>query len=268
LNIGNIIQNLEQTITSVGRSAVAVSGGVDSMTLAVVAHRQAPGKVEIFHAVSPAVPSNATDRVRAYAAQEGWALRILDAGEFSDGNYRANPVNRCFYCKTNLYGSMASRTEATLLSGANTDDLGDYRPGLKAAAQHGVRHPYIEAAICKQEVRAIARYLELQDIAELPAAPCLSSRVETGIRIDPAQLLSINAVENLVRENLAPDTVRCRLRQSGIVIELDRKSLDSLDSTQRETLSRSIARRFESTHPGVSIEFAPYRMGSAFLMEA
>ena len=263
-----ILLRLEQAIQSAGRSAVAVSGGVDSMTLAVAAHRQAPGEVEMFHAVSPAVPPIATDRVRTYALQEGWQLTVVDAGEFSDDRYRSNPVDRCFFCKTHLYGCMTSRTERTLLSGANTDDLGDYRPGLKAAAEHGVRHPYIEADICKRDVRALAHHLGLEDIAELPAAPCLSSRVETGIRIDPVQLLNINAVENLIRERLAPDTVRCRLRHSGIVIELDAKSLEALDVAQREDLSRSIAGRFEATNPDIAVEFAPYRMGSAFLTGA
>ena len=79
------------------------------------------------------------------------------------------------------------------------------------------------------------------------------------------QLLNINAVENLIRERLAPDTVRCRLRHSGIVIELDAKSLEALDVAQREDLSRSIAGRFEATNPDIAVEFAPYRMGSAFL---
>ena len=113
--------------------AVAVSGGVDSMTLAVAASRWRAMPLIAMHAVSPAVPSAATARVRRHAAREGWELRILDAGEFADPAYRANPANRCFFCKTNLYASMADRHDGILASGTNIDDLGDWRPGLAAA---------------------------------------------------------------------------------------------------------------------------------------
>ena len=78
-------------------------------------------------------------------AREGWRLAIIDAGEFADPDYLANPANRCFFCKTNLYGAIAARTEATIVSGTNLDDLGDWRPGLRRRAAHGVRHPYVEA---------------------------------------------------------------------------------------------------------------------------
>src|SRR5882757_11460128 len=91
-------------------AAVAVSGGVDSMTLAVIAHRTRHAATTMFHAVSPAVPPEATERVRRYARSEGWDLVVFDAGEFADADYRSNPVNRCFYCKTHLYSAIAART--------------------------------------------------------------------------------------------------------------------------------------------------------------
>ena len=87
-----------------GPLAVAVSGGVDSLTLATFVHRAAGSRVEMFHAVSPAVPGDATARVELLAAAQGWRLRMVDAGEFTDETYLANPVDRCFFCKTNLYG--------------------------------------------------------------------------------------------------------------------------------------------------------------------
>ncbi len=100
------------------------------------------------------------------------------------------------------------------MSGANLDDLGEYRPGLDAAREHGVRHPFVEAGFSKAMVRALARDLGLGAVAELPAAPCLSSRVETGIRIEPETLAFIHAVERLVGEDLtvtgAKSAVRCR----------------------------------------------------------
>ena len=119
---GDRIAAVLQAMT--GPLAVAVSGGIDSLTLAALAHRH-HGDVEMFHAVSPAVPGDATARTEALAAQQGWRLRIVEAGEFEDPAYMANPVNRCFFCKTNLYGAIARHTRARMASGANLDDLGD-----------------------------------------------------------------------------------------------------------------------------------------------
>ena len=98
---------LERVLGDIGRVAVAVSGGVDSMTLAVIAHRTLGDAATMVHAVSAAVPADATDRVEWYARREGWRLRRIDAGELLDGRYVANPVNRCYFCKTNLYTTIA-----------------------------------------------------------------------------------------------------------------------------------------------------------------
>jgi uncharacterized protein len=111
------LAKLEGVLLGIGPLAVAVSGGVDSLTLATVAHRTLPGSVEMFHAVSPAVPREASDRVRALAAAQEWRLSVIDAGEFADANYRSNPVNRCFYCKTNLYGALVPHTALPIVAG-------------------------------------------------------------------------------------------------------------------------------------------------------
>ncbi|MCJ2085087.1 adenine nucleotide alpha hydrolase [Methylobacterium sp. E-005] len=298
-------QNLETVLNGLGPVAVAVSGGVDSLTLATLAHRLAPGVALMVHAVSPAVPGEATARVRAEAAREGWSLRVIEAGEFADPAYRANPVNRCFFCKTNLYGAVRRVTDRQILSGANRDDLGEYRPGLDAARAHGVRHPYVEAGFDKAAVRRLARDLGLGAVAELPSAPCLSSRVETGIAIEPETLTFIHAVERLVsgaldagsgarapsaeadtgsapgraskqRLRAVPDgsaighgperAVRCRVRAEGVVVELDPGSLAALDAADRETLGAGIRALAPPRLAGL-VRFAPYRVGSAFLVD-
>lgn len=256
---------LESVLRSMGNIAVAVSGGVDSLTLGVFAHRLLGNGAVMFHAVSPAVPAEATRRTQDLAEHEGWILRIVDAHEFDSADYMRNPVNRCFYCKTSLYGSIRPLTSAQIVSGTNLDDLGEYRPGLIAAKEHGVRHPFVEAQIDKNAVRALARELGLGDVAELPASPCLSSRVETGIGIDPRMLSCIHDAEQLVASSLAPRTVRCRVRAKGVVIELDEPSLAALHPERRTALAAKIRERFSQDGFDRSVDFAPYRIGSAFL---
>jgi uncharacterized protein len=262
------LQILQDVLNEIGRAAIAVSGGVDSMTLAIVAGRLPGNEIEVFHALSPAVPADASVRVRQHAEQEAWRLHEINAGEFDDPKYRDNPVNRCFYCKSNLYGTIASHTTETVLSGTNLDDLGDYRPGLEAAHRYSVRHPFVEAEIDKDTVRAIARHLALDDLAELPAAPCLSSRVETGLRIEGNQLTLIDAVEKFIRRRLGADTVRCRIRRKEVIIELGEEELEALSEKDCGELRTVISAMFEADGIAKPLDFRPYRMGSAFLRRA
>jgi uncharacterized protein len=258
------LERLEAVLAAIDTLAVAVSGRVDSMTLAVIAGRHLGARAKMIHAVSPAVPPEASARVQAYAGREGWRLEVIDAGEFGDPNYLKNPANRCFFCKTNLYGTIATHTATTICSGTNLDDLADWRPGLQAAEQRAVRHPYVEAEIDKATVRALARQLELDDLAELPAAPCLSSRLETGLPVTAARLELVHAVERLIQRELGPRTVRCRLLLDGIAIQLDPAALAKIQgepcAALRATVDQLLARHGHAR----PVRYQPYRMGSAF----
>jgi uncharacterized protein len=242
------------------RPVIAVSGGVDSLTLAAFAHDVTAAYCEMLHAVSPAVPKDATERVQNLAAERGWALHLMDAGEFADPRYLANPSNRCFFCKTNLYGMMASLADGQLLSGTNLDDLTDWRPGLQAAQDHGVRHPFVEAEMTKTDIRALAARMGLGDVAELPASPCLSSRVETGLPIEADMLALIDRVEQHVRRAHGIATVRCRVRRDGFSLEIGQEALTAMADDARMTLQKEASVIAEQT-----VTLAPYRMGSAFL---
>lgn len=260
--------DLRALLSGMGPLAVAVSGGVDSLTLATLAHEALGPAAAMFHATSPAVPEDATARVLRMAAEFGWALEVIDAGEFADPNYRANPVDRCFFCKMNLYGAIRGRTDRLIVSGTNLDDLGEYRPGLEAARTEGVRHPFVEAGIDKNGVRTLAGALGLGEIAELPASPCLSSRVETGIAIESGTLTMIDQTERLLRHALSPRTIRCRVRRSGVVIELDQDALARIDPATEQDLRALVQDAVRASGRTYAVSFAPYRNGSAFLRSA
>lgn len=264
-DLSDAMARLDASLRACGEIVVAVSGGVDSLTLAAFAHRTLGERATLVHAVSPAVPLAATTRVKAFAVTLGAPLTLLDAGEFADEAYRSNPANRCYFCKSHLYDAIRARLKATIVSGANVDDLGDYRPGLLAARERDVRHPFVEAGLTKARVRELARHLGLGEIAELPSAPCLSSRVETGIRIEARALALIDAIETEFRESLQPATVRCRVRHRGLVVELDEAALVSLRPEDKHAWTIRIApRAVEAGLSGV-VNFEVYRQGSAFL---
>jgi uncharacterized protein len=263
--IESTIARLGKVLDRLGPVAIAVSGGVDSMTLAWFARRRSPHQISLYHALSPAVPAAATSRVRSYAVREVWKLEMIDAGEFSDPSYRANPADRCLYCKRHLYGAIAMHATGRVASGTNLDDLGDYRPGLIAAKQFGVCHPYVEAGMDKAAIRGLALHFGLRDLAELPASPCLSSRIETGIRVEPLDLDFIDLIETMLRAELTTTVVRCRRRRDGIVIEFDTASLQRVRSAEASALRLRLEKMCHA-RGFAAPRFESYRQGSAFVL--
>lgn len=249
-----------------GPIAVAVSGGVDSLSLMAVAARVCGARAQAVHAVSPAVPAEATARVRELSHARSWSLRVLGAGEFEDGRYLANPVNRCYYCKSNLFDAMATQLpEATIATGTNRDDLSDFRPGLEAARERQVWQPLVEAGIDKAAVRRLARHEGLPEVAELPAQPCLSSRIETGIPVRAADLDFVHRLESELTRALGPGDHRARITRRGVVAQTRFEHPSLRHASDREALSATLAGLCDEA----GREFAglePYRRGSAFLV--
>jgi uncharacterized protein len=259
------IEALQRLLRELDRVKVAVSGGVDSMTLAILAGRALNSRASMYHALSSAVPPCATQRVKATASDEGWALHLVDAGEMRDEDYLRNPYRRCFHCKSHLYATLAQGNGGVVLSGANADDLDDFRPGLQAAKQYQVRHPFIECGVDKAMVRHICGILGFPHLASLPASPCLSSRIQTGIRIDAPMLGFVDRVETLLRAQIAPEIVRCRIRRDRIAVQLDTDSLDRLSPDAALQWTERIQEMASALGlPGV-VQFEPYQMGSAFV---
>jgi uncharacterized protein len=264
--ITTLLAGLQQVLKQYGQLAVAVSGGVDSMTLATIACRLNPA-TEVFHALSPAVPALATARVRSYAKQFNWQLHEINAGEMDDPDYQRNPANRCYYCKSNLYSSIGKHTHLQIASGTNLDDLQDYRPGLLAAQEQQVVHPLVAARISKNAVRQLAALLGLVGLSELPASPCLSSRITTGIAIDADLLPLIDQTEEALRKLLvntdSNTDIRCRIRNTGIAIQLDHTT--SLQDAQIREAVQQVFSNSRFTHYSAHISIEPYQKGSAFI---
>jgi pyridinium-3,5-biscarboxylic acid mononucleotide sulfurtransferase len=183
--------------------AVAVSGGVDSTVVAKAAHLALGDRAVAVTGKSPSLAASELEHAKRAADAVGIRHLIFETHEFEDENYVRNDGARCYYCKSELYDILtefcAKEGFLVVCSGANRDDLGDYRPGLTAAAERGVRHPLQEAGFGKEEVRILAAYWRLPNW-DKPASPCLSSRIAVGLEATPERVQRIEAAEALLRE--------------------------------------------------------------------
>ena len=243
-------------------AVVAFSGGVDSSYLAWKTYGILGDRMMAVTAESSSTPSHQRRLVTRVIGDFGIPHRVFQSGELELEEYRVNDANRCFYCKDEICSKLrAIATDAgftVLLDGLNADDLGDYRPGRKAALKNGVRSPLMEAGLTKNDIRELSRRAGLPT-AEEPASACLATRLPYGVRITPEKLLLVDRCEEFLREK-GFRVFRVRHHETLARIELGPDDLKrALNPETAELLSAA----FKSFgYQFVTLDLEGYRMGS------
>lgn len=194
-------ERLRAIVAELPGAIVAYSGGADSAFLADVAHEVLGDAMIAVTAVSPSLAPHAREAAAALAVERGWRHEEIETTEVERPEYRANEPDRCFWCKDTLFDALdalAADRRATVLVGTNLDDTGDFRPGQRAAREHGVRAPLLEAGLGKDAIRALSRARGLSSW-DRPADACLASRVAYGIEVTPERLGRVGDAEAFLR---------------------------------------------------------------------
>ncbi len=197
------LTTLRDTLRSFGSAVIAYSGGVDSVFLAYVANEVLPGRSVAVIADSPSLPRRELSEALDLAAQFHFPVRVVKTAEFANPTYTANPLNRCYFCKHELFAELVPLAKelglAVIAYGENASDVGDFRPGAQAASEFQIRAPLKEAGLTKADIRVLSARFGLPT-ADKPQMACLSSRVPHGEAVTEPKLLMIEAAENLLHD--------------------------------------------------------------------
>lgn len=227
---------LKNEIKKLGSAIVAFSGGVDSVLVLKAAYDALGDKAIAVTADSPSLPRRELEETKKIAKEIGARHLIMNTEETENPNYLKNPNNRCYYCKTELYTKLKIVSKKlginNILNGTNLDDLGDYRPGLKAADEHKIISPLKDAKLAKNEVRELAKYLGLKSW-DKPSSPCLSSRVPYRQEITLKKLKMIEEAENYLK---GFGIRELRVRHFGTTARIEVKESDKIIIDEKSTL--------------------------------
>jgi pyridinium-3,5-biscarboxylic acid mononucleotide sulfurtransferase len=243
---------------------IGFSGGVDSAYLACVAI-EAIGAANVLAVIgrSASYPAEQWERARDVADRFAVPVLEIDTDEMADPRYAANPSNRCYFCKSELWSKLVpvarSRGLAVVVDGTNADDLADHRPGRRAAAEHGVRSPLAELGFHKDEIRRLSEARRIPTWS-VPSSPCLSSRLPYGLGVTPERLRQVEAAEQAVRSLGITGNMRVRHHGDLARVELDIQELDEWLAPARVAVLRRAVAAGDFTR--VSVDLGGFRSGS------
>lgn len=243
---------------------VAFSAGVDSTVVAKAAAVACGEKAVAVTALSPSLASGELGQARELAKLIGIRHEIVETGEFDNPEYLANPGNRCYFCKTELYDHLGPLAERlgfkVVVNGANLDDQGDHRPGMAAAAENSVASPLIDSRFSKADVRELAKFWGLP-VWDKPATPCLSSRIAYGVEVTPDRVRMIDAAERFLSQLTGEKVLRVRLEYQDLArIEVPVECLSTI--TARATRGVIVEKLQSLGFRSVTLDLQGFRSGS------